>query len=163
MFSKVSYNGQSVRRIDALGNPDSSNGTPIAPNSDTNPNDLLHCFNLGFDTLITNSTYQNNCGSSVKGQYVGFGQVSSDTYQSQSGSTINLKTTAQNDAIVQQSLPNDSTIANIYCGAMGFSNDTTCISYLLSSGQVNNDLGHFEQYILDTNVMSNYMDLTRVN
>ncbi len=162
LFSNVNYQGHSVKRIDALGNPDGSDGRPIPPNSDNNPNDLLHCFNLGYYTLITVPAYQNNCGKEINGEYVGIGQIANVPT---SGSTTNpsIASVAQNYATVQSVMPNDGTIATIYCDAMGVGNDPGCEQYLLSSGQVNNDLGHFEQYILDTNVMANYLSLTQVN
>ena len=148
LFSNVNYQGHSVKRIDALGNPDGSDGRPIPPNSDNNPNDLLHCFNLGYYTLITDQTYQTNCGVRQNGEYYGIGQIA----------TIPNSTPPTNDG-----LPNDSVIAQMYCNTMGVGNDPGCKQYLISSGQVNNDLGHFEQYILDTNVMANYLSLTQVN
>jgi hypothetical protein len=139
----------SVNRIAALGNPDNSNGTPVAPDSDTNQNDLLHCFNDSYTTLIEANAGTNGvdpiCGN--------IGQLS---YNGASGSDPPTPV-----------LPTIPDIATIYCTAMQKLNSDVnignCVGYLEGTSQVTsgtNDLGHFEEYMLYTHEASDFISLS---
>ncbi len=180
LFTNVKYkqNGSTytIQRIKALGNPD-INGKPITPNTDFNYQDLYHCFNLSFNLLMTNTTNSStantnknfphatpdtHCGQQVNGEYYGLGQLSGNL--SSGGSS-------QTQAMNQQYSPTNNTVANIYCEDMGFKSTNpkspqyrlNCTNYLFKHGQINNDLARYQQYILDTQVMANYLSLAQAN
>ena len=155
LFSKVSYGGKSASRITMLGNPNSL--TPVT--GDTNYGDLLHCFIDSYTSIYQGATANGtvtfnpsqplyldsgadqNCGA--------LGLYNLSDYND-NGSNGNIT-----------ALPNDNTVAAIYCGYLtGSESNQTCINTLLNDGQINNDIGHFRQYLLDLNVMNNFTSLT---
>jgi hypothetical protein len=129
LFGSVSAGGNSVRRIDALGNPGTYTDSPAG---DSNNNDLMHCY---VDSFADIEKADPNTGAD---QYCG----SVGTYDSDSNSPTNL--------------PSDSTIIQIYCNNLG--NPANCIQEI--APQVNDDIGHFRQYLLDLHVMETYTSLT---
>jgi hypothetical protein len=152
LFSRVTYEGYSARRIDMLGNPNT-----IFPGEDTNNNDLLHCFYDSYTTIYS-ATASN--GNQFNPSLPTYGDPGADHNCGALG-LYNLSDYKDNGASIS-GLPNEKTIASIYCNYL-LNNTThnirTCMSTLLSDGQINHDLTHFRQYLLDLSVMRNYTNM----
>ncbi len=135
--SNISYGSKSVKRIDVLGNPATYKDSP---SGDSNTNDLLHCYVDNFSDILQQiNSADHNCtppGYSFPNGTIGDydnsnnGSVSTDQYNT----ALNLE------------------ICNMYADALS----TSCSNI---QGQVNDDIGHFRQYILDVSVMNNYVSL----
>jgi hypothetical protein len=156
-----------VQRIAALGNPNTAtvqadyNGIvgnsvelnttePQWQNGDTTTKeDLLHCFDDGYTALQENiAQADTNCG--------GLGSYdSASTGSNASGA---------NDPYA--GLPSGNTVAQIYCSVAPpplpspqyWKFYPNCADMI--SGQTANDVTNFRQYLLDLDVMNNYMGLT---
>ncbi len=153
LFSNVTYNGKSEKRIQMLGDPNKI--TPTTGDSSTN--DLLHCFYDSYTTIYSAATgggattfnpstpphldpgADKNCGA--------LGLYNLQDY----GDNGN------NGPI--DGMPNNTTIADIYCHYLNGSASSQCVKTLLSDGQINNDLQHYRQYLMDLSVMNNYMSM----
>ncbi len=132
LFSNITYNGKSVRRIDALGNP---NTYVDSPSGDPNNNDLLHCFVDSFYTIEIAAQKTPNQGA--------------DQYCHSMGSFD------YNGTNNPTSQPTNADVIKIYCNALG--NPTGCASGI--APQINNDVGRYRQYLLDTHVMADYTSM----
>ncbi|HUC88243.1 MAG TPA: hypothetical protein VMR95_03795 [Candidatus Binatia bacterium] len=159
-----------VVRIDALGNPNTYtiqpdsdvNGKPVIGNSVevnttepqwiSNPwtmpndnNDLLHCFVDGYTALQEPiNDANNNCGGLGSYDATDITQTNTNPYYK---------------------LPSGDTAASIYCNVapppslnLKLYSNSTCASMI--SNQTTNDVNDFRQYLLDVNVMNDYMSLT---
>ncbi|HVC36347.1 MAG TPA: hypothetical protein VNE40_02800 [Candidatus Dormibacteraeota bacterium] len=131
LFSNVSVDNNSARRIDILGNPNTYTDNP---SGDQNNNDLLHCF---VDSYILLADSVDGSTSAAKKFCGNIG-------------TYDIK----NDS--PSVIPNDSTAASIYCSALA-PNDLSCPDKI--APQLNDEVGHFRQYLLDTHVMTDYTNL----
>jgi hypothetical protein len=139
-----------------LGNPNL-----ITPGNDASTTDLLHCYTDSYVTLYnllqplgTQPTATALLNAADPCGYMG--TYSTDDYP------------VTNPAAV----PNDTNVDWIYCAyflqdaypgasptsslGMGFIDG--CMGGLVNGSS--NDVGHFSQYLLDTHVMNDYMDLT---
>ncbi len=156
LFSKVTYNGNSARRIDMLGNPNTIN----AITGDNNNNDLLHCFIDSYSQIYASAT--NGGTTSFQPSTAPYLDSGADKNCGALGLyNLNDYSDNGNNGPIQ-GLPNEQTIAAIYCkhlDSIQSENDPKCINTLLNDGQVNNDLGHFREYLLDLNVMNNLISL----
>jgi len=133
LFGTLSYGGKTMKRIDMLGNPNTYQPSAAG---DPNNNDLLHCFVDGYSVLSNKS---GSSGSAVR-KYCG----SIGTYDFNNDHTV---------------VPGDDTVAKIYCQALaGSDTDSGCLSSVAS--QINDDVTHFREYLLDVHVMSDYESLT---
>lgn len=119
LFGTVSYDGKSVKRIDALGNP---NTYKASPEGDSNNDDLLHCFVNSHEQLApmsdgSNDATRENCGS--MGSY---------------------------DATSEPPVaPNNHTVAGIYCKALGSNKyDTRCMDAV--NNQISDDFNRYCVY-----------------
>ncbi len=146
LLQDVSYHGNSVSRLTALGNP---NTYQDSVQGDTNTNDLLHCYVDSFAEIMEdNPSFDPTMpAQGDPGSDHNCGAIGMYDYTSASPNNVDM--------------PNDQTVASIYCLNLDDNaGDQNCIKFLLNSGQVNNDVGHYRQYLLDTHVMSDYMSLT---
>jgi len=125
----VSYGGKSVKRIDALGNPNTYSPTP---EGDSNNDDLLHCFvnsheQLAYASDGSNDAARENCGS--MGSY---------------------DMTAQ-----PPQPPNDATVAGIYCKALGSNKyDRVCMDAVIN--QLSDDFNRYCVYQAFSTVARTY-------
>jgi len=149
LFGSVTFQKNSVRRIDALGNPNTAtvntSGDELNSTGSLGTMDLLHCYKDSYTDLQLNTGgVDNNCG--LIGDY---------DYNANTPTDPSSQATAL-----------DNTIVNIYCTALGappgsaLYSDATTGCRTVVSGQVSDDIGHFRQYILDVHVMSDYTSLT---
>ncbi len=107
-------------------------GNPMLfPNAtpDNSTTDLLHCFTSNpEDNSLTNETKPDSiCGT--EGSY--------DIANDPPAAIGNLN------------------VARVYCHALA-PNDSGCPTSLQMTDQINDDIGHFRQYLLDTHVMGNF-------
>ena len=143
LFQKITYKGQSARRITMLGNPNTFVNSPAG---DPNNNDLLHCFVDPFSMIEeSNPSFNPNVApQNDPGADKNCGVIGMYDYQS--------------NPISATDMPNNNTVASIYCSYLNSPNQG-CINYMISKGLVNNDVNHFRQYLLDLHVMKDYMSL----
>jgi hypothetical protein len=159
LFSDVSYGGQSANRISMLGNPNTFTNSPAG---DTDFNDLLHCFVDGYTTIGLSSGTNGDTNNFSPGKDAtqdaagdkNCGVIGTYDY---SGSNID-SSDMSTDGNTPGEMPNNYTIASIYCNYLN--GDSNCINTLLNSGQINNDVDHFRQYLIDLHVMNDYTSLT---
>ncbi len=155
LFGTVTYDGNSASRIDMLGNPNT-----ISPGNDPNNNDLLHCFYDSY-TTIYDATYNSN-GNQFNPSTPAYEDIGKDHNCGALG-LYNLNDYSDNGTSGPiQGLPDETTIASIYCYHLDHNpknNYHNCMNTLLSDGQINNDLTHFRQYLLDLSVMKNYTSM----
>ena len=160
LHSNVCYDSKCASRISMLGDPV---GFINTPNGDPNNNDMLHCFVDSYSLIMatTSSTgaIQNFAPGVPANQDAGAdhncGVVGIYDYQSGNINTTNLSTSSSTPS----EMPNDYTAASIYCQYLTGSSDSSCISGLLSSGQISNEIGHYRQYLLDLHVMNDLYTL----
>lgn len=167
LFSDITYDGQSESRISMLGNP---NNFVNSPSGDTDNNDLLHCFVDGYTQLLisgsgTGSSYNFTPGTAAsqdQGADENCGVIGTYDYSNDGVGSSNLST----DSNSPSEMPNNYTAASIYCQSLlqsSSNNNQQCINSLLASGQINNDVGRFEQYMVDLHVMNDYTSLISNN
>ncbi len=119
LFGTVNYGGKTVKRIDALGNP---NTYSPSPSGDSSTDDLLHCFVNSHEQLASASDGSNdaakaNCGT------MGTYDMTAETPKP----------------------PDDTTVAGIYCKALGSSKDDSgCMSSV--KGQMDHDFDRYCVY-----------------
>ena len=161
LFSNVTFDGKSARRIDMLGNPNTvsvdTNGDEVGSNSD-----LLHCYIDGFTQLQEAQSTSPGSGIDTNCYVAGVYALGSYDY--------NDSTPASPDQ-VDSTL--DNTIVNIYCTALGAPPGSKYFSpgwydsngvwhvgcAIIMPPQIIDDIGHFRQYILDVHVMKDYKSL----
>jgi len=162
LFSNVTYKGVSMQRIAMLGNPNTAtvdtNGDEVGSNNAPVTSDLLHCYIDGFTELQeaepTSSPGSPNVGSGIDTNCYVRGVFALGNYDYGDSTPANA---GQVDSAL------DNTIIGIYCTA--FSNNPSVKKYSASgcqsvvSGQIQDDIGHFRQYILDVHVMKDYTSL----
>lgn len=153
LFSNVSYNGKSESRIQMLGDPNK-----ITPSTgDPHNNDLLHCFYDSYTTIYSDAT-----GGGATTFDPSTSPHSDPGADKNCGALglYNLQDYGDNgDNGPINGMPNNTTIAQIYCHYLNGSASSTCVKSLTSDGQVNNDLQHYRQYLMDISVMNNYMSM----
>lgn len=136
--STITYEGVTASRITMLGDPVNY------PNAidDTSKTDVYHCFTQPFDNTSNETSLDPICA--------GLGNYDYN----------NLTPTSQtNDNDIT-----DANVAQSYCDYISSqTNDpdftmSSCTQYM--SGQMNNDIGHFTQYIMDVHVINEYDEIT---
>ena len=153
LFSNVSYNGNSESRIQMLGDPNKI--TPIT--GDLHQNDMLHCFYDSYSTIYNAAT--GNGSTTFNPSTSPHDDLGADKNCGALG-LYNLQDYGDNGSNGPiNGMPNDTTIADIYCHYLNKSASSQCVHALISDGQVNNDLQHYRQYLMDLSVMNNYMSM----
>ncbi len=154
LYDKVTLNGVSKSRLEMLGNPyDYINIPADKADPDQNSNDLEHCYVDSYTTIqedlskgVGNGLDQ-NCTVSVGvgGTNYTIGDFDSSNINNASSSTL---TTDLNFSL-------DLQICYIYTNALkGTSNQTDCNTNV--KNQIDNDIVHLRQYMLDVNTMGNF-------
>lgn len=136
----ITYDGVTATRITMLGNPLNY------PNAidDTSSSDVYHCFTQSFDNTANETSLDPNGICAGLGNY----DYNNLTPSSQ---------TSNNDIT-------DANVAQAYCdyfsnqpGIYGF-DMSSCLQYM--PRQLNNDIGHFTQYIMDVHIINEYDGIT---
>jgi hypothetical protein len=163
----VTFNGKTTQRIANLGNPNTAavntSGDELDSSGNLQTSDLLHCYLDSYSDLqeVTKLGTGIDTNCYVPGGY-NLGDYDYTTNPP-------LDASGQDAAL-------DSTIVNIYCTALGAPPTPGDKYYspgwydskgvwhngcaIVMPPQVNDDIGHFRQYILDVHVMKDYMSLT---
>lgn len=163
-YSPITYNGKTASRIEMLGNP---NSYVPSTGGDPNNNDLLHCF-VDPPLLLADASD----GSTQDAKRFCGGQPSPTVADLEDGSipsgnisgglgtyddSINPDTGQPYDD--PNDIPGNAQVIEIYCQYfVDNPTDTACDNAMAS--QVNDDVGHFRQYLLDLHVMEDYTSLT---
>lgn len=149
LFTNVSYGGNSVQRIAALGNPNTAtlnlSGDEVDSSGNSVTNDLLHCYLDSYADLQEVTTL----GTGIDTNCYVAGVYDLGDYDYETNTPVSA--TEQDAAL-------DNTIVGIYCNALNAAGNPKCLTKV--APQVNDDIGHFRQYILDVHVMKDYMSLT---
>ncbi|HSX07935.1 MAG TPA: hypothetical protein VLG11_03485 [Candidatus Saccharimonadales bacterium] len=139
LFSNVSAGGKTIKRIDALGNPETYQASQ---DGDTNFDDLMHCFgrstldNLADRSDGSNDAAKKNCGSL---------------------GTFDLT----NPADDPNKQPTDDTIAHIYCKSLvGNYDDGACLAQV--KPQLHDDIGHYRALLGYYPIMKTFTSMTNV-
>ncbi|HKR82333.1 MAG TPA: hypothetical protein VJR27_05055 [Candidatus Saccharimonadales bacterium] len=143
LFGNVSYGGKTVRKIDALGNP---NTYQDGPSGDSNNDDLLHCFVDPHSMLIyiadgTNDAARKNCGT------IGSYDMNFDD---------------------PTKWPTMDTIAGIYCKALvGSDTDSSCKSAVTAQMDTksdnDNELMRYCVYLGTAQVTKTFKSMTKLD
>ncbi len=131
LHTSISYQGHSNTLINLLGNP---NNYPQA-SYDNSSDDILHCFAPSLNSLVSafNESSNNNiCGS--------MGNFDTTDLSPQPIGIIN--------------------VARSFCDQLIGNDSSSCVQTMESMPQLNDIVTRFRQYLLDTEVMSNYTALT---
>lgn len=142
----ITYNGKTESRIDLLGDPNNY------PNGEEDPSstDILHCFTDSSEdgqSPSSNYTIGNNDPSGICQGEGNYDYV--DDPPCTAGSTSDNLCTPD---------MSDSNVAISYCMTLSGSDSPACLAYMTNI--INDDLAHFREYLLDTQVMDNYTSLT---
>ncbi len=173
LFSTVYYDGHSARRIDMLGNPNIYTSSPCrsaTQGCDPNNNDLLHCYVDSYAQLADSTDHLTDaakeyCGAVVDpntGLLVGGLGTFDCQDQGQGSSNGTQATSFINDPNCIDNpdyFPGNQQVIQIYCqDLVGNPNDPACDAAV--APQIHDDVGHFEQYLVDTHVMADYTSLS---
>jgi hypothetical protein len=171
LYKNITYNGKSKTRISMLGDPNQYLNVS-SKNPDTNINDLEHCYVDSYSDIIeSNNSLGTNCSVQIDSN--NFSQscnLPAESNINQGCVTIGDYSSANISGLSNETFTNDlnksldNQICVIYTTDLENSqnqNNTYCDPGI--KAQINDDIGHFRQYILDINVMGNYTALNKLS
>ena len=152
LYGTVTLNGVSKSRLEMLGNPyDYINIPADKADPDQNSNDLEHCYVDSYKTI--QEDLFNGVGSGLDQNCTV--PVGSDNYTIGDFDSSNISDASSSTLTSDLNISLDTQICYIYTNALkGTQNLPNCDTNVKS--QIDNDIVHFRQYMLDVNTMANF-------